>query len=187
MTRFWLGSIRPVTSLLSSSSDATISLPQRLRIATGFKLAIRFTRWEIRFCWRPIFSRPLREGLFPARTDTSFPSGTLLEYADCLQTDASINPGNSGGPLFDAEGRLIGINGRCSFEKRGRVSVGVGYAISINQIKHFLGCLRSGRIVDHATAGILVTSDEDGRVVVGDILAESGRVSTRTPLRRRNR
>ena len=41
-----------------------------------------------------------------------FPAGTLLEYTDCLQTDASINPGNSGGPLFDAQGRLIGINGR---------------------------------------------------------------------------
>ena len=59
-----------------------------------------------------------------------------------MQTDASINPGNSGGPLFDAQGRLIGINGRGSFEKRGRVNVGVGYAISINQIKNFLGALR---------------------------------------------
>ncbi|RMG04803.1 MAG: serine protease, partial [Planctomycetota bacterium] len=38
-----------------------------------------------------------------------YPAGTLLEYTDCLQTDASINPGNSGGPLFDAAGRLIGI------------------------------------------------------------------------------
>ena len=70
-----------------------------------------------------------------------YPAGTLLEYTDCLQTDAAINPGNSGGPLFDAQGRLIGINGRGSFEKRGRVNVGVGYAISINQIKRFLGLL----------------------------------------------
>ena len=62
-----------------------------------------------------------------------YPAGTLLEYADCIQTDASINPGNSGGPLFNANGDLIGINGRGSFEKRGRVNVGVGYAISINQ------------------------------------------------------
>jgi S1-C subfamily serine protease len=102
-----------------------------------------------------------------------YPSGTLLEYADCIQTDASINPGNSGGPLFDDQGRLIGINGRGSFEKRGRVNVGAGYAISINQIKNFLGCLRSGRIVDHATLGATVGFDQDGRVVVTDILQDS--------------
>jgi S1-C subfamily serine protease len=102
-----------------------------------------------------------------------YPAGTLLEYADCIQTDASINPGNSGGPLFDSAGRLIGVNGRGSFEKRGRVNVGVGYAISINQIKNFMGCLRSGRIVDHATLGARVASQEDGRVVVTDILESS--------------
>ncbi len=102
-----------------------------------------------------------------------FPSGTLLEYTDCLQTDASINPGNSGGPLFDAQGRLIGVNGRCSFDKRGRVSVGVGYAVSINQINNFLGSLQSGRIVDHATLGASVTTDELGRVLVAEILEQS--------------
>ena len=102
-----------------------------------------------------------------------YPAGTLLEYADCLQTDAAINPGNSGGPLFNAEGHLIGINGRGSFEKRGRVNVGVGYAISINQIKHFLGYLKSGRIVDHATLGVTVSTDVDGDVVVDEILEQS--------------
>ena len=99
-----------------------------------------------------------------------FPDGTLLEYADCLQTDASINPGNSGGPLFNGQGQVVGINGRCSFDKRGRVSVDVGYAVSINQIKNFLGVLHSGRIVDHATLGARVASDDQGRVLVSDIL-----------------
>ena len=101
------------------------------------------------------------------------PAGTLLEYTDCLQADAAINPGNSGGPLFDAEGQLIGINGRGSFEKRGRVNVGVGYAISINQIKNFLGHLKSGRVVDHATLGARLATDSAGHVVVDDILANS--------------
>ncbi len=102
-----------------------------------------------------------------------FPSGTLLEYADCLQTDAAINPGNSGGPMFDADGKLIGINGRGSFEKRGRVNVGVGYAISINQIKRFIGLLKSGRFVDHASLGATVSTDSDGRVIVDEILESS--------------
>ncbi len=98
-----------------------------------------------------------------------YPAGTLLEYADCIQTDAAINPGNSGGPLFDDQGRLIGINGRGSFEKRGRVNVGVGYAISINQIKNFVGDLRSGRIVDHATLGAQLSTSDTRDVVVTNI------------------
>lgn len=102
-----------------------------------------------------------------------YPSGTLLEYADCLQTDASINPGNSGGPLFDDSGRLLGIVGRASFEKRGRVNVGVGYAISINQAKNFLGDLHSGRILDHATLGATVATDPDGGARVSNILDSS--------------
>ncbi|TWU60541.1 putative serine protease HhoB precursor [Rubripirellula tenax] len=102
-----------------------------------------------------------------------YPSGTLLEYGDCLQTDASINPGNSGGPIYDATGKLLGIVGRCSFEKRGRVNVGVGYAISINQAQNFLGALHSGRIVDHATLGATVGTDPDGGARVTNILESS--------------
>lgn len=102
-----------------------------------------------------------------------YPSGTLLEYGDCLQTDASINPGNSGGPLFNADGELLGIVGRASFEKRDRVNVGVGFAISIHQAKNFLGYLHSGRVVDHATLGATVATDADGGVSVSNILESS--------------
>ncbi|MCE2785499.1 MAG: trypsin-like peptidase domain-containing protein [Pirellula sp.] len=112
-------------------------------------------------------------GLISGVRRYQYPSGTILEYSDCIQTDASINPGNSGGPLFNADGELIGINGRCSFEKRGRVNVGVGYAISIKQAMNFYGNLRSGRIVDHATLGFTVASDPQGRVVVSNILESS--------------
>ncbi len=119
------------------------------------------------------FQPTLTHGIISGVHRYQHPSGTLLEYADCLQTDASINPGNSGGPLFDAQGRLIGINGRASFEKRGRVNVGIAYAISINQVKNFLGFLKGGRIVDHATLGATVGSDVEGRVVITDILDTS--------------
>ena len=112
-------------------------------------------------------------GLLSGTGRYQYPAGTLLEYADCLQTDASINPGNSGGPLFNAQGKLIGINGRGSFEKRGRVNVGVGYAISINQIKHFLGDLKSGRIVDHGQIGVRVINDSRGRANIADILDDT--------------
>ncbi|MGA2253225.1 MAG: trypsin-like peptidase domain-containing protein [Thermoguttaceae bacterium] len=119
------------------------------------------------------FQPTVTSGIISGVHRYQFPDGTLLEYADCLQTDASINPGNSGGPLFNSQGQVVGINGRCSFDKRGRVSVDVGYAVSINQIKNFLGVLRSGRIVDHATLGARVAADDQGRVLVSDILETS--------------
>ncbi|MGE5192120.1 MAG: S1C family serine protease, partial [Deltaproteobacteria bacterium] len=102
-----------------------------------------------------------------------YPAGTFLEYADCIQTDSSINPGNSGGPLFNSSGELVGINGRGSFEKRGRVNSGAGYAISINQIRNFMDSLRGGLVVDHATLGAAVATKDDGAVVVTSILEQS--------------
>jgi S1-C subfamily serine protease len=119
------------------------------------------------------FSPSISAGIVSGIHRYQFPAGTILEYTDCLQVDAAINPGNSGGGLFDAAGRLIGVNGRASFEKRGRVNVGVGYAISANQLRNFLGCLKAGRLVDHATLGATVATAEDGRVVVSDILEAS--------------
>lgn len=119
------------------------------------------------------FQPTITYGIISGTHRYQYPAGTLLEYADCLQTDASINPGNSGGPLFNAQGRVIGINGRGSFEKRGRVNVGVGYAISINQIKRFLSHLKAGRLVDHATLGATVTSVAGRRAAVDDLLESS--------------
>ncbi len=103
--------------------------------------------------------------------------GGTLEYTDCIQIETSINPGNSGGPLFNMNGELIGINGRGSFDKRGRVNSGVGYAISINQIKNFLGHFKAGIDCDHATLGATVqTENEDGalsQMTIGQVLEEA--------------
>jgi S1-C subfamily serine protease len=86
--------------------------------------------------------------------------GQLL-YPDCIQTDASINPGNSGGPLFNFRGEVVGINGRVSLRGRGRVNIGVGYAISSNQIKHSLPELRAGQVVEHGTLNATVRAIDD--------------------------
>jgi serine protease Do len=101
----------------------------------------------------------------------------ISEYTDCIQVDTSINPGNSGGPLFNMKGELIGINGRINFEKRVRINSGVGYAISINQIKNFLGHFYAGIDTDHASLGATVgTADESSdlqKMVVKQILEDS--------------
>ncbi len=75
----------------------------------------------------------------------------VLVYPDCIQIDAPVNPGNSGGPLFNAAGEVVGINGRISIGDRGRVNVGVGFAIASNQIRNFLADLLAGRHTEHGT------------------------------------
>ena len=87
-----------------------------------------------------------------------------LVYGNCIQVDSSINPGNSGGPLFNLEGRVIGINGRGSFKERGRVNVGLGYAISANQIKNFIPDLLATKLTEHATLD-LQFEDRGGKVL----------------------
>jgi serine protease Do len=64
-------------------------------------------------------------------------------YDDFLQTDAAINPGNSGGPLFDMEGRVVGIN--TAIVAAGQ---GIGFAVPIDLVRSALPQLeQKGRVV----------------------------------------
>src|SRR5262249_54484383 len=89
------------------------------------------------------------------------------------QVDTSINPGNSGGPLFDLRGELVGINGRISIEERGRVNVGLGYAITIDQIKRFIPALRAGLVTRHASLGATARDRAVRNVIIDQLLSDS--------------
>lgn len=99
-------------------------------------------------------------------------------YDDYLQTDASINQGNSGGPMFDMEGKLIGIN-TAIFSTVGN-SVGVGFALPSNQAEWVLDELKNKGKVERSWLGITVKQTQtetgvSGLAVVSfadDIVAE---------------
>ncbi|MAZ87477.1 MAG: 2-alkenal reductase [Cellvibrionaceae bacterium] len=62
-----------------------------------------------------------------------------------IQTDAAINPGNSGGPLINSRGELIGIN--TAIYSPSGASVGIGFAIPINTVKHIVpNLIANGRL-----------------------------------------
>lgn len=85
---------------------------------------------------------------------------TETQITNAIQVDASINPGNSGGPLFDATGRVIGINSsiasNTSSDKAG--SIGLGFAIPVDLVTSVADQLIATGTVDHAVLGVSVTT-----------------------------
>ncbi|MEV5151621.1 trypsin-like peptidase domain-containing protein [Streptomyces werraensis] len=93
-------------------------------------------------------------------------SGSKASYMSALQTDASINPGNSGGPLLDAQGNVIGINSAIQSTSNGGFgtgqagSIGLGFAIPINQAKYVAQeLIRTGKPV-YAKIGASVSLED---------------------------
>ncbi|HHX85556.1 MAG TPA: trypsin-like serine protease, partial [Actinomycetales bacterium] len=71
---------------------------------------------------------------------------------DAIQTDAAINPGNSGGPLIDASGAVIGINTSIFTNSGG--SIGLGFAIPVNDVRTIATALMTEGEIEHATIGV---------------------------------
>jgi putative serine protease PepD len=76
-----------------------------------------------------------------------------------VQTDAAINPGNSGGPLVDMQGAVIGINSAIATTGAQGGSIGVGFAVPVNQAKRVAEELeRTGRAT-RAVLGVALAAD----------------------------
>ncbi|MFI8350161.1 trypsin-like peptidase domain-containing protein [Streptomyces sp. NPDC085596] len=95
--------------------------------------------------------------------------GTDVSYVDALQTDAPINPGNSGGPLLDSHARVIGINsairsaGRDADSTEGQSgSVGLGFAIPVNQARRVAEELIDTGHATHPVIGVTLDMDYAG-------------------------
>ena len=71
---------------------------------------------------------------------------------DMIQTDAAINPGNSGGPLVNATGQVIGMNTVIYTPSEG--SVGLGFAVPINRVKHVAEDLLANGAVRRPWVGV---------------------------------
>ncbi len=72
-------------------------------------------------------------------------------FDEFLQTDAAINPGNSGGPLFDLEGRVVGI--ATAIVAGGQ---GIGFAVPIDLVKALLPQLVDEGRVERGYLGVAI-------------------------------
>ena len=94
--------------------------------------------------------RPVDVGSDGEGNSTTYPA---------VQTDAAINPGNSGGPLVDMNGHVVGINASIrtasSTEQGG--SIGLGFAIPIDEVMPIVDQMIKGETPTHARMGVSVS------------------------------
>ena len=79
--------------------------------------------------------------------------GQQNQGIEFIQTDAAINRGNSGGPLFDINGKVIGINFAIISPSGG--NAGVGFAIPSNVAAPIVKNLAEGKRIKRAYIGIM--------------------------------
>lgn len=94
---------------------------------------------------------------------------------DAVQTDAAINPGNSGGALVDMQGRVVGVtsaiaslgSGSGSGQQSG--SIGLGFAIPINQVARIGDELARTGSATQAVLGVAVADASPTGATLGQI------------------
>jgi putative serine protease PepD len=99
--------------------------------------------------------------------DTTYPA---------IQTNAAINPGNSGGPLVDLAGRVVGINSSIrtsssSLSGQGG-SIGLGFAIPIDEVMPIVDQLLHNEAPTHARLGVTVSDTRGGSLQQGALVRD---------------
>ncbi|MGF1610439.1 MAG: DegQ family serine endoprotease [Kiloniellales bacterium] len=80
-------------------------------------------------------------------------------YDDFIQTDAAINRGNSGGPMFNLDGRVVGINSAIFSPSGG--SIGIGFAIPSNLARNIIDQIREYGTVRRGWLGVRIQTVTD--------------------------
>jgi putative serine protease PepD len=95
-------------------------------------------------------------------------AGLPEDVIDAIQTDAAINPGNSGGPLVDSSGAVVGVNSAIaslsasSLDGQQSGSIGLGFAIPIDQAKRIAAEIINRGFATHAVIGVALDTQYNG-------------------------
>ncbi|MGQ9425886.1 Do family serine endopeptidase [Gilvimarinus sp. F26214L] len=82
------------------------------------------------------------------------PSGGGGSYVPFIQTDVAINPGNSGGPLFNLDGKVVGINSQIYTRSGGYM--GLSFAIPANVAQSVVRQLQNKGRVERGYLGVQI-------------------------------
>ncbi|NCT82731.1 MAG: Do family serine endopeptidase [Comamonadaceae bacterium] len=94
------------------------------------------------------FEQTATQGIVSAKS-RSLPGDSVVPF---IQTDAAVNPGNSGGPLFDASGRVVGVNAQIYSQSGG--FQGLAFAIPVDVALRVKDQIVAHGKVEHARLGV---------------------------------
>jgi serine protease Do len=98
------------------------------------------------------FESTLTVGVVSALGRSAVRGSSISTYNEYIQTDAEINPGNSGGALLNIRGEVIGINTWIASDTG--VSMGIGFAIPINNVKKVMNDFVDKGRVEYGWLGV---------------------------------
>jgi putative serine protease PepD len=104
-------------------------------------------------------NRPVTTSASQSQPDPFSGGGSAAEpvVTNAIQTDAAVNPGNSGGALVDASGAVVGIPSSIASTATGSGqagSIGLGFAIPVNEAERIADELIADGSADHAWLGV---------------------------------
>jgi len=99
------------------------------KVETGNSDSLKVGDWVVAIGSPFSFDFSVTAGIVSAK-GRSIQNNNIGNYVPFLQTDVAINPGNSGGPLFDLDGKVVGINSQI-YSRSGGYQ-GLAFAIPIN-------------------------------------------------------
>jgi Do/DeqQ family serine protease len=116
------------------------------------------------------FMSSMTMGIVSAVGRTGGPANNINDF---IQTDASINRGNSGGALVNIRGEVIGINTWIASGSSSGGSVGLGFAIPINNAKRSIDEFISSGTTRYGWLGVSLV--DPPRETLAALGLESGR------------
>jgi len=119
-------------------------------VTIGSPEALKVGEWVLAIGSPFGFEQSATAGIVSAK-GRSLPGGNYVPF---IQTDVAINPGNSGGPLFNMEGKVVGINSQIYSRTGG--FMGLSFSIPMNVVMNVVEQIKTNGKATHGWLGVQI-------------------------------